>query len=108
MRVIDANDFGNRMYHEVFEKDSEDQKWDSGCWIRYKLFERVLASQPVIDSTLHGYRIEHLALIARLLEKGNISPKKVAEVLIDIGRIVDIVNDEFSELLRKSCTLTIE
>lgn len=46
MRLIDADDFGNRMYHEVFEKDSEDQRWDSGCWMRYKLFERVLREQP--------------------------------------------------------------
>ena len=46
MRLIDADDFGNRMYHEAFEKDSDLQKWDSGCWIRYKLFENVLRKQP--------------------------------------------------------------
>ena len=39
MRLIDADALGNRMYHESFEKDSDLQKWDSGCWIRYKLFE---------------------------------------------------------------------
>lgn len=49
MRVIDANDFAQRMYHEAFEKDSEDQRWDSGCWIRYKLFERVLKEQPIVE-----------------------------------------------------------
>ena len=48
-RMIDADDFENRMYNEVFEKDSEDQKWDSGCWMRYKLFERVLKEQPTIE-----------------------------------------------------------
>ena len=47
-RLIDADDFGNRMYHEVFEKDSEDQRWDSGCWMRYRLFERVLREQPTV------------------------------------------------------------
>lgn len=46
MRLIDADDFGNRMYHEAFEKDTDMQKWDSGCWIRYKLFENVLREQP--------------------------------------------------------------
>lgn len=34
------------MYHEAFEKDSDYQKWDSGCWIRYKLFERVVDAMP--------------------------------------------------------------
>lgn len=50
MRAIDADDFGNRMYHEVFEKDTDMQKWDSGCWVRYKLFENVLREQPTIES----------------------------------------------------------
>lgn len=49
MRTIDADDFGNRMYHEVFEKDTDMQKWDSGCWVRYKLFENVLREQPTIE-----------------------------------------------------------
>lgn len=49
MRLIDADDFGNRMYHEAFEKDSDLQKWDSGCWIRYKLFENVLREQPTVE-----------------------------------------------------------
>lgn len=34
------------MYHEVFEKGSDEQRWDSGCWIRYKMFERVVDRQP--------------------------------------------------------------
>ena len=50
MRLIDADAFGNRMYHESFEKDSEDQRWDSGCWIRYRLFEKVLEEQPKVDA----------------------------------------------------------
>lgn len=48
MRLIDADAFGNRLYHEVFEKDSEDQRWDSGCWMRYRLFEKVLREQPSV------------------------------------------------------------
>ena len=51
MRLIDADTLGNRMYHESFEKDSDLQKWDSGCWIRYKLFEQVLRAAPTIDPT---------------------------------------------------------
>ena len=53
MRLIDADDFGNRMYHEVFEKYTDMQKWDSGCWMRYKLFENVLREQPTIDPAPH-------------------------------------------------------
>ena len=51
MRLIDADALGNRMYHESFEKDSDLQRWDGGCWIRYKLFEQVLRVAPTIDPT---------------------------------------------------------
>ena len=37
------------MYHEAFEKDSDMQRWDSGCWIRYKMFENVVADIPTAD-----------------------------------------------------------
>lgn len=45
-RYIDAETFENEMYYESFEKDSDMQKWDSGCWIRYKLFKDCLEKQP--------------------------------------------------------------
>lgn len=46
MRLIDADALRARMYHESFETDSDMQRWDSGCWIRYKLFEKCLNEQP--------------------------------------------------------------
>ena len=42
------------MYHEAFETDSDMQKWDSGCWIRYKMFENAIESAPTIDPVKHG------------------------------------------------------
>ena len=49
MRLIDADTLQARMYHEAFEADSDMQKWDSGCWIRYKLFENCIDSMPTIE-----------------------------------------------------------
>ena len=48
--LISKSAFNEAMYHEAFETDSDMQKWDSGCWIRYKMFENVLASAPTIDA----------------------------------------------------------
>ena len=48
-RLIDADKLSADMYHEAFEKDSDMQKWDSGCWIRYKMFENALKAQPTIE-----------------------------------------------------------
>lgn len=56
MRVIDADEFERMMYHEAFENDaSYDErnpmaKWESGLWIRYKMFENCLEKVPTIES----------------------------------------------------------
>lgn len=44
--LISRQALRSEMYHEAFEKDSDEQRWDSGCWIRYKMFERVVDRQP--------------------------------------------------------------
>lgn len=50
MRLIDATKLRETMYHEAFETDSDMQKWDSGCWIRYKMFENNLDNAPTVDA----------------------------------------------------------
>lgn len=46
---IDVNLLKERMYHEAFEKTTDMQRWDSGCWIRYKMFENVVKDIPIAD-----------------------------------------------------------
>ena len=48
--LIDKDRLSAEMYHEAFETDSDMQKWDSGCWIRYKMFENILKAQPAVDA----------------------------------------------------------
>lgn len=47
-RLIDADVLRQMMYHEAFETDSPMQKWDSGCWIRYKMFELMIEAVPTV------------------------------------------------------------
>lgn len=49
--VISRKAMREAMYHEAMEKDSNEQKWDGGCWIRYKMFERVIESLPSAQKT---------------------------------------------------------
>lgn len=44
--LISRQALRDAMYHEAFETDTELQRWDSGCWIRYKLFENVIDNLP--------------------------------------------------------------
>ena len=59
-RYIDIEELSARMYREAFEKDSDMQKWDGGCWIRYKLFEQCRDATPAADvaPVRHGRWIE--------------------------------------------------
>ncbi len=50
MRLIDADELRKRMYHDAFETDSDMQKWDGGCWIRYKMFENAIEDAPTIEA----------------------------------------------------------
>lgn len=50
-RLVDVDELSKKMYHDAFESDTDLQKWDSGCWIRYKLFENNRdAAQTVIEA----------------------------------------------------------
>ena len=44
--LISRQALQDAMYHEAFETDSDMQKWDGGCWIRYKMFENVVEALP--------------------------------------------------------------
>ena len=57
MRLIDADALEKAMYKEIFEKDTDMQKWDSGCWIRFKLFENVMESIPTIWSGIKWHNL---------------------------------------------------
>lgn len=48
-RYIDAEKLGHLMYENAFKKDTDLQRWDNGCWIRYKLFEQVVKRTPTED-----------------------------------------------------------
>lgn len=56
MRLIDADALGNKMYHEAFENDASYKesnpmaKWDSGLWIRYKMFENAINDVPAFNT----------------------------------------------------------
>ena len=47
-RLIDADKLEQSMYHNAFEIESDMQKWESGCWIRYKMFENNIDNAPTI------------------------------------------------------------
>lgn len=59
-KLISADALRQRMYHDAFETDTEMQRWEGGCWIRYKMFENALEDAPTVDAVpvRHGRWIE--------------------------------------------------
>ena len=98
-------------YEDKTEKQfQESEDLDVGDWIEHRIFvqnmndidRQTILNLPSAQPTLYGYDIKHLMLIAEVLRKENLPPERVTEALMDIGRIVSIVRDEFEETLRKA------
>lgn len=54
-RLVDGDLLDSKMYHAAFETDTNFQKWDSGCWIRYKLYENIRNEIPVVLTADKGH-----------------------------------------------------
>ena len=47
-RLIDADALKAEMGKAAFDSNSNLTRWDSGCWIRYKLFEVKIREAPTV------------------------------------------------------------
>ena len=61
MRLIDADALDAEMYHKSFEVDDGRNVWNSGLWIRYKIFEEAIRDAPTVDAVpvRHGKWIDN-------------------------------------------------
>ena len=50
MRLIDADALEREMYRKSFEVDDGRQRWNSGLWIRYKIFEEAIGDAPTVEA----------------------------------------------------------
>ena len=63
-KLIDANELKREMCRKCIDTDEETEKgrakWDSGLWIRYKVFEDAITLAPRVDAepVRHGHWIE--------------------------------------------------
>lgn len=48
MRLIDADALAKEMYRKSYEVDDGRNRWDSGLWIRYKIFEEAIRDAPTV------------------------------------------------------------
>ena len=76
--LISRKELCKAMYHEAFETDSDEQRWDSGCWIRYKMFERIVERMPSAQDK-YEYHYDHTDCIWYRPEARNRCPSTCAQ-----------------------------
>ena len=63
-KLIDAYEFEREMYRKCIDTDEEIKKgrakWDSGLWIRYKVFEDTITLAPRVGTVKHGHWVKSL------------------------------------------------
>ena len=61
-KLIDAYELEREMYCKCIDTDEEIKKgrakWDSGLWIRYRVFEETITLAPRVDAVRHGHWIK--------------------------------------------------
>lgn len=85
MKPIDADKLMKAMYENVFEGDGE-AMWLSGCWIRYRAVERVIKSQPTVETGQQWIPCEER------------QPEEVGEYLVT--RYADSLRDTMVDIAR--------
>ena len=61
-----------------------------------------LRKLPSAQAELYGYKIEHLALISRVMQREGVSPEKAVETFANICGIVQMIFDEQKEIIKKA------
>lgn len=49
-RLIDADALDREMYRKSFEVDDGRNVWNSGLWIRYKIYEEAIRDAPTVEA----------------------------------------------------------
>ena len=81
--------------HGYFDGMLETDTW-SPCDV-YGLIEIL----PSVEPTLYGYKIEHLAYIARVMQKVGISAEDATRTFSDISYAVSMIRDEMRQKIEE-------
>lgn len=71
-----------------------DSVYDSELHRFKRATERIIAQLPLVEPTLYGYKIEHLAYIARVMEKEGITAEQAVNSFDDLCMAVRLITEE--------------
>lgn len=71
-------------------------------YVRYEDMVHVIKHLPLVPPTLYGYKIEHLAYIARVMEKTGITAEQAAKSFDDMGTAIRLLIEEITRKVDES------
>lgn len=99
MRLIDADALRDRFQNLAYND------WNQGVitsWAdAYNECADIVDDMPSVEPTLYGYKIEHLAYIARVMQKEGITAEDAARTFDDLGRAVSWTIDEVRQKMKE-------
>lgn len=66
------------------------------------LFQHWVEIQQPVEPTLYGYKIEHLAYIARVMEKEGITAEQAVNSFDDLGMAVRLIIEEIQQKVEEA------
>jgi len=66
------------------------------------LFQHWVEIQPPVEPTLYGYKIEHLAYIARVMEKEGITAEQAVNSFDDLSTAVRLIVEEIQQKVEEA------
>jgi len=77
-------------------------------WYKSDDIYKAIKDAPTVEPTLYGYKIEHLALIARVMEKDGVTPEQAVQVFKDVQTVALKVIDEISGAVERAFEQALE
>lgn len=65
-------------------------------------WKEYIKALPSVEPTLYGYKIEHLAYIARVMEKEGITAEQAVNVFDDLGMAVRLITEEAQQKMKEA------
>ena len=91
MRIIDVDALDQAMYHKSFEVDDGRHVWNSGLWIRYKIYEEASREAPTVMAIPVQFITDKINSLEHLQKK--MVAWTTPELEIQIQTLVHLISD---------------
>lgn len=102
-RLIYADEAIKRITAEYNKREAYKTGGLKLAWI-----EQAISGTPTVEPTLYGYKVEHLALIARVMQKDGVTPEEAVQIFKSVQTIALKVINEIDDAVKRAFEQAME